>query len=203
MSSELPDPKSIKELRSLLGTLNFVRRFVPEYAEVTAPLVKLTKKQSKQRREFEKHWGATQSEAVTRIKKLLSSPPVLHFPDYSKEFIVHVDASEAGVGAFLAQDANEGSDKPDLEIIAYVSKRFTKGQKHYSATMKRKSVVELSSLRNIGVRTFGANILNASPTTLLSRIYTICNTRPTCQHDGPLPCKVSILQSSISRENFT
>ena len=59
----------------------------------------------------------TQSGAVTRIKKLLSSPPVLHFPEYiySKEYIVHVDASEAGVGAFLAQDANEGSDKkPDV-----------------------------------------------------------------------------------------
>ena len=27
----LPDPKNIKELRSLLGTLDFVRRLVPEY----------------------------------------------------------------------------------------------------------------------------------------------------------------------------
>ena len=40
--SELPDPKDIKELRSLLGTFNFVCRFVPEYAEDTAPLVELT-----------------------------------------------------------------------------------------------------------------------------------------------------------------
>ena len=43
--SELPDPKNTKELRSLLGAFNFVRRFVPEFAEVTAPLVELTKKQ--------------------------------------------------------------------------------------------------------------------------------------------------------------
>ena len=99
------------------------------YAEVTAPLVELTKKQYKQQREFDKHWGTTQSETITRIKKLLSSPPILHFPDHSKEFIVHVDASEAGVGAFVAQNANEGSDKRDLEIIAYFSERFTKGQK--------------------------------------------------------------------------
>ena len=48
--SELPDPKNIKELRSSLDTLNFVRRFVPEYAEVTAPLVELTKKRCEQRR---------------------------------------------------------------------------------------------------------------------------------------------------------
>ena len=55
---------------------------------------------------------------------------MLHFPDYSNELIVLVYASEAGVGEFLAQNASEGSDKPDLEIIAYFSKRFTKGQKH-------------------------------------------------------------------------
>ena len=48
--SELPDPKNMKELRSLLCTLDFVRRFVPEYAEVTAPLVELTKKRCEQRR---------------------------------------------------------------------------------------------------------------------------------------------------------
>ena len=64
--SELPDPKNMKELRSLLCTLDFVRRFVPEYAEVTAPLVELTKKQYKQRREFEKLWGTTQPEAVDK-----------------------------------------------------------------------------------------------------------------------------------------
>ena len=94
VNSELPDPKNIKELRSLLGTLNFVRRFVPDYAEVTAPLVELTKKQYKQRRKFEKHWGTTQSEAVTRIKKLLSCPPVLHFPGCSEEFIVHMQVKQ-------------------------------------------------------------------------------------------------------------
>ena len=44
--SELLDPENMKELRSLLGTFNFVCRFVPEYAEVTAPLVELTKKQN-------------------------------------------------------------------------------------------------------------------------------------------------------------
>ena len=61
---------------------------LPEYAEVTAPLAELAIKQYKQRREFEKRWGITQSETVAKIKKKLSSPPVLHFPDYSKELIL-------------------------------------------------------------------------------------------------------------------
>ena len=37
---ELPTPACIKDLRSVLGVMNFVRRFVPNFAEVTAPLTR-------------------------------------------------------------------------------------------------------------------------------------------------------------------
>ena len=99
---------------------------------------------------------------------MLSSPPVLHFPDYSNELIVLVYASEAGVGEFLAQNASEGSDKPVLEIVAYFSKRFTKGQN--IALQRLKSVAESSLLCNTGDRIFGVSASNASLTMLLSRI---------------------------------
>ena len=58
--SELPDPKNNKESRSFWGNLNFVRRFVPNFSEITAPLVELTKKQFSKRQEFEKHWRPAQ-----------------------------------------------------------------------------------------------------------------------------------------------
>ena len=38
----LPTPTYIKDLRSVLGVMNFVRRFVPNFAEVTAPLAVCT-----------------------------------------------------------------------------------------------------------------------------------------------------------------
>lgn len=41
---ELPDQKHVKESRSFLGALNVVSRFVPNFADITAPLVELTKK---------------------------------------------------------------------------------------------------------------------------------------------------------------
>ena len=82
--SELPDPKNINDLRSLLGTLNFIRRFVPYFSEITAPLVELIKEQFSKGQEFEKHWGPAQSKAITQSKEALSSPPVLHFPVFSK-----------------------------------------------------------------------------------------------------------------------
>lgn len=35
---ELPKPRNLKELRVFLGVLNFVRRLISNYAEVTAPV---------------------------------------------------------------------------------------------------------------------------------------------------------------------
>ena len=41
----LPEPECIKDNRGVLGTLNYVRRFLDGYAEITAPLVELTRKE--------------------------------------------------------------------------------------------------------------------------------------------------------------
>ena len=55
-------------------------------------------------------------------------------------FIIHVDASDCGVGAFLTQkEYNE-----ELAIIAYFSKRLTSSQQHYSATPKECLAVVLA-----------------------------------------------------------
>ncbi|CAB1120564.1 unnamed protein product [Ectocarpus sp. CCAP 1310/34] len=132
----LPTPTCIKDLRSVLGMVNFVRRAIKDYADVTAPLVELTRKDYVKRASFKKAWGSAQDAAFENVKRVLSSTPVLHFPDFSREFVVHTDASEQGVGAFLAQPSRDSADGKELDIVAFYSKRFSKGQRHYSATMK-------------------------------------------------------------------
>ena len=74
------------------------------------------------------------------MKELLTSAPVLHFPRFHKSFVIHIDASDCGVGAFLAQKEDNG----ELTIIAYYSKRFTSSQQHYSATQKECLAVVLA-----------------------------------------------------------
>lgn len=49
---------------------------------------------------------------------------------------MHVDASENGVGAFLAQPSKNGKSPENLDMIAFYSQRFKHGQRHYSASMK-------------------------------------------------------------------
>ena len=133
---DLPTPKSIKDLRSVLGMANFVRRFVKDYSDLTAPLVELTRKSFVKRTSFKKAWGPAQDAAFQKLKEALSEAPVLHFPDFSRDFVVHTDASEQGVGAFLAQPSKGSTDGKELDIVAYYSKRFSRSQSHYSPTMK-------------------------------------------------------------------
>ena len=123
---DLKTPTTIKELRSVLGTVNFVRKFIPNLAPIMEPLVALIRKSVANLQTLRNHWGPEQDAAFIKVKELLTSAPVLHFPRYHKSFIIHVDASDRGVGAFLAQK----EDNEELAIIAYFSKRLTSSQQH-------------------------------------------------------------------------
>ena len=62
-------------------------------------------------------FGPAEREAFPRARRALTFAPV-KYPDFTREFVVHTDASEAGVGAFLAQRSCESSSDSDLDIIA-------------------------------------------------------------------------------------
>ena len=95
---DLPQPTNIKQLRSVLGMVNFVRKFISNLATTIAPLVALTKKEAT--KEVSKRWGPEHDLAFARVKHLITEAPVSHFPDLSKRFVIHVDASSAEAGPF-------------------------------------------------------------------------------------------------------
>ena len=63
---------------------------------------------------------------------------------FDREFQVHVDASEEGVGAFLAQPTNSKTSDQEVDSVAYYSQRFKSGQRHYSASMNKRCAVVLA-----------------------------------------------------------
>ena len=132
---DLKTPTTIKELRSVLGTVNFIRKFIQNLAPIT-----LLASELQIYRHCETIEGPEQDASFIKVKELLTSAPVLRFPQYHKSFIIHVDASGCGVGALLAQK----EDNEELAIIAYFSKRLTLSQQHYSATPKECPAVVLA-----------------------------------------------------------
>ena len=56
-------------------------------------------------------------EAFDALKEALSTAPVLGYPDFSREFILEIDASLNGLGAILSQQGKDGQ----IHVIAYVS----------------------------------------------------------------------------------
>jgi len=67
-------PKTKKSCRSLLGMINFYRRYC---AEVIAPLTELTKNRAPNNVQ----WGEEQERAFKEVKKILSSEPILKMPE--------------------------------------------------------------------------------------------------------------------------
>ena len=66
------------------------------------------------------------------IKDLLTSEPiVLHFPDWGKDFIIHCDASDIGVGAVLYQKVG-----PDEKVVMYASKLLGADEIKYQSYQK-------------------------------------------------------------------
>ena len=89
---------NVADLRTFLGMVQFLSRFVPDLATLAVDLWELTKTTS----EF--IWSPEHETAVDRIKKAIIAPRTLQYFDSSKPVTIQVDASQRGIGAVLLQD---------------------------------------------------------------------------------------------------
>ena len=64
------------------------------------------------------------------LKQACMNSPVLAFPDYTKDFLLKMDASKEGLGAVLSQKQADGWFHP----VAYGSWGLTAHEKNYHST---------------------------------------------------------------------
>lgn len=76
-------------------------------------------------------WNENCETAFNQLKKLLTTSPVLIFPDFGETFIVTTDASEYAVGAVISQGTIP-NDRP----IHYYSQTLSATQVRYSTIEK-------------------------------------------------------------------
>ena len=120
-----PVPRSVKELRSFLGLASYYRRFIDSFAQICRPLYRLTETGRCFR------WNEDCDEAFARLKRALTTAPVLALPIPDGQFILDTDASDDGIGAVLSQVV-QGEER----VVAYFSRTITKAERRYCVTRK-------------------------------------------------------------------
>ncbi|CAL9000002.1 unnamed protein product, partial [Prunus brigantina] len=118
-------PRNKKELQSLLGKINFLRRFISNSAGKIQPFSSLLR--LKQEQTFK--WEEQHQQAFEEIKRYLSNPPVLSPPKRGRPLKLYISASEVSIGSLLVQDNKEGKE----QAIYYLSRTLTEVERKYSA----------------------------------------------------------------------
>ena len=119
---EAPAPRSVKELRSYLGLITYYSKFLPNMSTILAPVYHLLKKDVKWT------WKKKEEEAFKTSKKLLASSDLLVHFDPSLKIVLACDASSYGVGAVLAHQMPDGTERP----IGYASRSLSAAERNYS-----------------------------------------------------------------------
>ena len=77
-------------------------------------------------------WDEIAQLAFEALKKDLLSAPLLHPPDYSRDFILYLAASESTIGVVLVQE----NDKLQEHVIYYLSRALSEPELRYSHVEK-------------------------------------------------------------------
>ncbi|KAL4088776.1 hypothetical protein QTP88_023860 [Uroleucon formosanum] len=123
--TEFPIPTNEKEVKSFLGLSGYYRRFVPGYGRIAKPLTALLKK------DVIFKWTDLCQEAFDELKKILTTEPLLQYPDFTRTFNLTCDASNYAIGCVLSQGPI-GTDPP----IAYASRTLNRAELNYNTTEK-------------------------------------------------------------------
>ena len=126
---DMSPPTDKKGVERLLGTINYLAKFIPNMSTVTHPIRVLLKS------DVTFCWDKFQEQAFDKIKSILSAEPVLAYYDVKKPVTISCDASQSGLGALLLQDG-----KP----VAYASRALTDPETRYAQIEKELLAVVFS-----------------------------------------------------------
>lgn len=90
---------------------------------MASPLTRLLRKDT------ECKWGNEEEEAFAALKHVLTTRPVLQYPDFACPFVLNTDASKVGLGAALMQAVGD-----KLLPVAYASSVNNQAEANFTAT---------------------------------------------------------------------
>ena len=118
----LEAPRSVKQLHTMLGHIGYYQKFIKAYAHITVPMETLLKKDAT----F--CWNEECQHNLDVLKEKMVIALILVFPDWKKQFHVHVDASCIALGVVLTQAGEGELNHP----ISFAKRKLSKIEKNYS-----------------------------------------------------------------------
>jgi transposase InsO family protein len=129
-------PKTVGEVRHLLGLLGYYRRYIQDFSRVAKPLFDLLQRSNEPSNNKSKtpqvpssqsvSWTDEHSSILDQLVTRITSALILAYPDYNEPFVLHTDASQEGLGAVLYQEQNS-----EMRVIGYGSRSLTSAEKNY------------------------------------------------------------------------
>ena len=119
----MKEPRNRTELRRILGSMLFLKDFIPNMSTVLAPLYALLREANL----FE--FDTNCQRAFQNAKEILSSEPVLRHYDPQLPLKLVVDASKAGLGAVIMQETTPNRWLP----IKYASRTLLDTETRWAA----------------------------------------------------------------------
>src|ERR1700712_3698295 len=120
---EWTTPKSKKDIQCFLGFCNFYRRFIDGFSRTAKQLYERTEKKHDNKWE----WGNREQEAFDKMRKKLTTAPVLVHFDPLAPHKIETDASKYVCSGILSQQCEDGKWRP----VAYRSKTMTDAECNY------------------------------------------------------------------------
>uniref|UniRef100_A0A2N9HPJ3 Reverse transcriptase n=1 Tax=Fagus sylvatica TaxID=28930 RepID=A0A2N9HPJ3_FAGSY len=115
-------PTSHKELKSFLGRLSYIRRFIPGLAAVTAVFTPLMKKG------VPFIWSTACQQAFEKIQQIMTKLPTVCAPVPGRPLRLYLASNSEAIGGLVAQEDEEGTERP----IYYVSRALKDAETRYS-----------------------------------------------------------------------
>ena len=133
---DFPLPTVSKQLKSFLGTANYLRDFVRDYSKISQPLHQLLTDYNKTRRVV---WTPELTAPFHEMKLAISKCTTMYFMSGTAPITSHTNASDYGISGYLFQTV-DGKDQP----VAFVSKSLNKSQLRWYSQVSFKSLKRLS-----------------------------------------------------------
>jgi hypothetical protein len=134
---QMQPPTNLKQLRGVIGMVNYYRDMRPCRSHILSPLTAMTGVPKKGVKNPPFKWTQEMQKAFEEMKALMAAEVLCAYPDHIKPFKIYTDASNYHFGACIMQD-----DHP----VAYYSRKLNSAQRNY-ATIDKELLCVVATLR--------------------------------------------------------